>query len=471
MAVVASGVSRLFGQLRDGAKGMLPLLILAIYTIIGAILFRELEGPNEQHMLQEQQKDRDALMQRTIIKLNAIQMKRQRTRFSAQAESNATAVTLTEFQEKLGILPIDPEKDVHWTFLGSLFYCMTVYTTIGYGNIVPFTIPGRILTILYAFCGIPLTVISLICLGSLFAKLCKLIWKLIIKSTGVVSKDLERKMTDAVGMNEEGHTTVKGNVEETSDQDDLLSFPISILLVATIIYVFLCAAIFMAFEDWTYGTSLYFTLISFTTIGFGDVLPTDYDYMIIVSILLLIGLSIVSTVMNIIQQQIEALASGVKDNIDKEYMAALADAQDEGELPAEDVADEREKDAGKQDGRSLNTVVSKMPLKNRALFYMMPSNAKKQLAKHSENKMNKHNRSSQTGTDLLQALLKEEILKLELNNELPKYAMNQPIAPPRNSNQARVVSTDVREKAVPIEVIRVETNPSTSVRKSEEHEV
>lgn len=59
----------------------------------------------------------------------------------------------------------------------------------------------------------------------------------------------------------------------------------------------------------TSGTSLYFTLISFTTIGFGDVLPSEYDYIVIVGFLLLIGLSLVSTVLTLIQQQIEALAS------------------------------------------------------------------------------------------------------------------------------------------------------------------
>lgn len=49
--------------------------------------------------------------------------------------------------------------------------------------------------------------------------------------------------------------------------------------------------------------------ISFTTIGFGDIVPKNPKYMIPVGILLLIGLALVSTVLNIIQQQIEALAT------------------------------------------------------------------------------------------------------------------------------------------------------------------
>jgi len=58
------------------------------------------------------------------------------------------------------------------------------------------TTAGRVLTILYAFIGIPLAVISLFALGQLFAKFCKFVWKLLLRSTRVVSKDLERKVGD-----------------------------------------------------------------------------------------------------------------------------------------------------------------------------------------------------------------------------------------------------------------------------------
>ena len=56
------------------------------------------------------------------------------------------------------------------------------------------------------------------------------------------------------------------------------------------------------------GKSLYFTLISFTTIGFGDVVPNENNF-ILFAFLLFIGLALVSTVLNLIQQQIEALAT------------------------------------------------------------------------------------------------------------------------------------------------------------------
>lgn len=56
-------------------------------------------------------------------------------------------------------------------------------------------------------------------------------------------------------------------------------------------------------------------LISFLTIGFGDVIPSQSNYMIVVGAMLLIGLALVSTMLQIIQKQIHALADDVQGRI------------------------------------------------------------------------------------------------------------------------------------------------------------
>lgn len=428
-------------------KGLLPLIILVIYTLLGAWIFWMIEGENEREMLIEQQKERDDLIRRTVYKINQLQIKRQRRLMTADEEYNRTAKVLTTFQETLGIVPADMDKDIHWTFLGSIFYCMTVYTTIGYGNIVPGTGWGRFATIIYAFIGIPLTVLSLYCLGSLFAKGCKIIWKFFLRSTRVVSKDLSNKISEAAENIEDGTTAITpATKEKENDDDDLLSFPISGLLLITVIWVIFCAVLFTFLEDWDFGTSLYFTLISFTTIGFGDILPSDYDFMPIVGVLLLIGLSLVSTVMTLIQQQIEALASGMKDNIDQEYARALNEAREDGEVD-EHVDPEEDPENNK---KSFDAVVSRMNWSKRGLYYLLPDSQKKQLAQHSDRKMGARSIKIQTDNDLLETLIREEILKAELNNEMHKYTA------PRSSQQPKLVYSDVREKEVPIEVVRVE---------------
>lgn len=72
-----------------------------------------------------------------------------------------------------------------------------IYIT-GYGNIYPTTSTGQVLTIIYAFIGIPLALITIILLGSLFAKGCKILWRILVHSlalsTSIVSKDIEKQV-------------------------------------------------------------------------------------------------------------------------------------------------------------------------------------------------------------------------------------------------------------------------------------
>ncbi|KAK5979970.1 TWiK family of potassium channels protein 18 [Trichostrongylus colubriformis] len=449
-APIARKFAGLISALRNRAKALLPLLGLIIYTLLGAILFSELEGPNEQYELEQLRKERQELFESTVYRLNNVRG------MQPMAALNHTRKSLLKFQEKLGIEPVNLEE-TRWNFWGAVFYCMTVYTTIGYGNIVPVTTPGRVLTILYAFIGIPFAVLTLFALGMIFARICKMLWKLVLKSTSVVHKDLGRKVNAAVGFDENGQMSRSSS---SLDDEDLLSFPISFLIFLTVLWVLLCAWIFTLLEDWSYGTSLYFTLISFTTIGFGDVLPSEYDYIIIVGFLLLIGLSLVSTVLTLIQQQIEALASGMQANIDREYMNALAEAADEGAISdadfkrmhsgnntaeAIDISEPKEVDP-----RSMDAVISRMPFKERILYRVMPASAKKRLNEASEQKLRRKNKASQTDMFLLEALLHEEILKMELNNELPTRQVS--------SSPSRVVGTS-RFEMTRFERVHANTTP------------
>jgi len=132
-------------------------------------------------------------------------------------------------------------------------------------------------------------------------------------------------------------------------------------------------------------------LISFTTIGFGDVIPSKSNYMILVGFMLLIGLALVSTVLQIIQKQIHALADDMKGKIDQDYQTALAemggDVDERTSMETvEGVKNGGEVEGGKprtqKSGPGLDAVIARMPLRSRVLYHVMPKERRKQLAKH-----------------------------------------------------------------------------------------
>ncbi len=67
--------------------------------------------------------------------------------------------TLLKAMKQQGWDGVEGGEAVNWTFMGSLFYAITVITTIGYGHIAPKTAAAKIVTIFYAILGIPLTVL------------------------------------------------------------------------------------------------------------------------------------------------------------------------------------------------------------------------------------------------------------------------------------------------------------------------
>src|SRR6218665_1220904 len=70
----------------------------------------------------------------------------------------------------------DSEQRV-WNFWQALFFCSTIFTTIGYGHVVPKTDAGRVASIIYAFIGIPLLLMVLTDLGKLFTRAIKFVFK------------------------------------------------------------------------------------------------------------------------------------------------------------------------------------------------------------------------------------------------------------------------------------------------------
>lgn len=89
---------------------------------------------------------------------------------SAGCNATLLAELEEEYQSRIKtIKQAAPSLDnIKWTFSGSLFYVLTVMTTVGYGTFVPVTQGGRVATILFGFWSI---FVSSFCIGAFVAYL------------------------------------------------------------------------------------------------------------------------------------------------------------------------------------------------------------------------------------------------------------------------------------------------------------
>ncbi|XP_071079869.1 potassium channel subfamily K member 16-like isoform X1 [Haliotis cracherodii] len=198
--------------------------VLLCYILLSATVFHYLEQPNE---ISVKEKTRDFHMEflRNFSCINSGDMEIFVERLMAAydmgvvATANKTSVT-------------------NWDFASAIFFTLTVVTTIGYGNIAPTTLAGQVFCILCALCGIPLCTVFLAAIGQ--------------KLRYPITKLQERLVTNR------SHRVCR-----------CVKFCLCVLLGSTLL-ILLPSIMFTLVEGWHYGESVYYTVITLTTIGFGD---------------------------------------------------------------------------------------------------------------------------------------------------------------------------------------------------------
>ncbi|CAJ0929541.1 unnamed protein product, partial [Mesorhabditis belari] len=118
--------------------------------------------------------------------------------------------------------------DEQWNFPNSIFFCISMLTTIGYGTIAPATRLGRILSIVFSLFGVPLMLITVTDIGMFL---------------GEAFKIFLENICDA------GHTIID---------------------------------------------SFYWSFITMTSIGFGDIVPESFASMTAAGVYMVIGIAITS---------------------------------------------------------------------------------------------------------------------------------------------------------------------------------
>ncbi|KAL3104637.1 hypothetical protein niasHT_022348 [Heterodera trifolii] len=473
------------GQIGSFVSTTKVFWIVVVYTIFGAYLFIWLEVPKD---LEEKRKAYEYhLVVRDALLFKIEQIHKGRVLEKTQHWKRA----ILEFERHLDFQP--PQLDTSWTLWMSILYCATIYTTVGYGNIACATTGGRVATIVYAICGIPLMIVVLDQLGTFLLRkmkelsnlmddllfflgvkyrlvrlddqesfvryiaICRVLARLhLIPNTitlTITEQDIEQQQLNAAkssfsasgastsscsssaealedssvvkickpsissainhrervslrlaisrgsilqnigpfyiesietdsGPNvmaeldklsllsptakcqkQNGRRTSKASVTtvqiKLEETDKMLldithksggtsrktsaaasahsetaanetpqlgksgrSPPLAIALTVTTTWIALSAAVFCLWEEWSYFTSVYFFFISMSTIGFGDVTPEHPQYMIMTFFVVVVGLSLVSVCINVVQEKVSLIYMDFLNKMLQQYMKA-----------------------------------------------------------------------------------------------------------------------------------------------------
>ena len=238
---------------------------------------------------------------------------------------NLSASDLTELKQYGCRFPEDGSS--HWSFSGSMFYSLTVITTIGYGSYAPKTLGGRMYTVFYAMLGISVIGILMSNLVLVIAELVQSVarrylptkatkadtatalhHKTIAKKclqgkSSITEAELKSVILHLFDISEKGWDEAREGMifsdllQRFRGADSLLdreavtlavvrwgevqrhrpragTFNMLVLLFMICLgWILAWSALFMYLEEWAYYDSVWYSCVTLSTIGFGDFVP------------------------------------------------------------------------------------------------------------------------------------------------------------------------------------------------------
>uniref|UniRef100_A0A0N5ARB1 Ion_trans_2 domain-containing protein n=1 Tax=Syphacia muris TaxID=451379 RepID=A0A0N5ARB1_9BILA len=338
---------------------------------------------------------------------------------SARADLIRKAVS--DYENKIGVHIKEPVREhTHWDIWGGVYYSASLYTTIGYGNFHPETNAGRIVSMVYAFCGIPLVFTIMFEWGFLYFSWLEIFWrwfnqKVFVRSQeALIRRRLEQERTRRAGCqmslrttstpkfaeqfkeheDAAGHST-DHQIEsgkriaqleiELSEAEKQRTVPLKAALAFFFTWILISAAVVRLWEtNWSYFTAYYYFFTSLTTIGLGDVVTEYPQYVIFNMILTMIGLSVVGLCLAIVQSKIRLIFDRMSRSIDSQYRIRQIDP-DVATMTI--IPNEKE---------GIKRLCEAQPLQDRIIFIAMDEHKKALLEERWKQKSSLVNKVTQT---------------------------------------------------------------------------
>lgn len=152
-----------------------------------------------------------------------------------------------------------------WTFWGSVFFVITLVTTLGYGNFHPRTPEGQLFTVIFGIVGLP-------------------VMSYILSHLGRFVVDVWMPMCPTI---------------------DTRQRRIVVLLFCLIGLILLGGSLFRALEAWSFLEACYFSACTLMSIGFGDYLPERNASRVAAAVFILVGLGVAASFIALLQVHVE----------------------------------------------------------------------------------------------------------------------------------------------------------------------
>uniref|UniRef100_A0A7I4YUY9 Fibronectin type-III domain-containing protein n=1 Tax=Haemonchus contortus TaxID=6289 RepID=A0A7I4YUY9_HAECO len=204
-----------------------------------------------------------------------------------------------------GSIHNNPLSNVTW----NLFFAATTLTSIGYGTDAPDSLVGRIFCLVYLFFGIPLYLITLADLAKFCTELMNKIYIDIIKCKHRLKRKYRRWKSgrarrDSVKV---GHLIIAGGEDEVAEflwthleHAQFVEIPFLLIIGVLLVYIAFASYMISLIEGWQLSDGFYFMMISVLTIGFGDLVPRNEMFILIVLLLILVGLVLTTTCIDVV---------------------------------------------------------------------------------------------------------------------------------------------------------------------------
>lgn len=198
-----------------------------------------------------------------------------------------------------------------WNFSTALMFCLSIFSMIGYGNTIPKTPYGKVMTMIYATFGIPLYILYFMNMGKVLAATFKWLYTWF--------HDCSRDQDKEINGSEEGSTL---QLPKSGTRKKVI-VPSTACLWVISFYIAGGTIMFAEWEKWEYYDSVYFVVISLCKIGFGDMVPGagaeasemgNQSKLIINFVFILFGMGLVAMCYKLMREEVREKFREIKED-------------------------------------------------------------------------------------------------------------------------------------------------------------